>query len=181
MNCALKKTAGGVYVCQRCGRILRVERAKISKVQERLQCRRELAADDMAKANSRATDYASKLVLTDPRMEHGPGNELRKLLAEMDANLKGCDCNAIAAKMNQLGPAGCRERIGELLPEIVASAKKGGLEIPDGFDPLPYVRELVEMAIQRAELLANEVLHDSNLANLPSAGLEDANLDLDAT
>lgn len=157
MNCTLQKIKGKIYVCTNrgCGRMIKIEGAKPSDaIFATLPCAGEPVDEIAPELLARAEQLGALKVDKGNGVLVGPGYELKKLLAEMDGNLKGCNCAAIAAKMNQLGPAGCREKIEELLPEIVKSAKKGGMQVPEGFDPLPVVRALVLEAIRRAEVAA---------------------------
>jgi len=86
-----------------------------------------------------------------------------------------CGCETTRLKMNRLGPEGCRRQLESLAAEVVFNAKKKSVELCED-----AAKALVLEAIRRAELLRNEILHDSNLADLPRAGPEDANLDLNS-
>lgn len=52
---------------------------------------------------------AASLRHTPPIPQHGPGTELKHLLAELKITEKiGCGCNALIVEMNALGVEGCR-------------------------------------------------------------------------
>jgi hypothetical protein len=111
-------------------------------------------------------DSLKKPTRTLPRApQHGPGTELKKLLAELGiTSFKGCDCESKAAQMNRWGVEGCRERFYTLRGWIVEAQEKAGwlatitaaanaatsglaLQI----DPLDVPGSLVRLAIERAE------------------------------
>ncbi len=57
--------------------------------------------------------------------QHGPGTELKALLAELGLHpASGCDCNARAAQMDAWGAAGCREHRDEIIAWLGEQAKR---------------------------------------------------------
>lgn len=82
-----------------------------------------------------------------PKPPSGPGTELKRLLRWLFLGTTlGCGCNAMATKMNQWGPDGCRENMDAILDHMAKEAKKR---------KLPFIRvgarRLVLLAIRRAE------------------------------
>jgi len=155
MKCNLTKIDGVVYACTNsgCGRIIKIERRKKSSLT--FECAGTAVGESPAEeVIELAKKFAACHVILGG-LPIGPGTQLREMLAEMGFHPKGCGCQSTEAKMNGLGADGCREQLDELCAEIVRNARKWGLAIPKGFDPLPYVRQLVEMAIQRAEQAAS--------------------------
>jgi hypothetical protein len=66
----------------------------------------------------------------------GPGTELAKLIAALGLKPKrGCSCKSIELEMNLAGPAGCRQRRGELLAKLRAN-------FDDNYSALDIVRGL---------------------------------------
>lgn len=82
----------------------------------------------------------------EPMAIYGVGSVLRDLLAEIGYTAKGCGCNETAAKMNRLGPVGCRREIDSLSAEIVANAGKQKVEIT-----VEMARFAIEEACRREE------------------------------
>lgn len=78
-----------------------------------------------------------------------PGDAMKELLAEGGYSPNSCGCNSTAAKMNQLGLDGCRHEIDTLADEVVANAKKQGVEITH-----EMARWTIEEACRRAEAAA---------------------------
>lgn len=55
----------------------------------------------------------------------GPGTELKKLLSSMGiTESTGCQCRAVAALMNSLGPEGCLDQISNLVRHLTVQAEK---------------------------------------------------------
>lgn len=97
-----------------------------------------------------------------PAPAHGPGTELKNLLAELGiTSVQGCGCDSKVAMMNRWGVEGCRERFGEIRQWLVNSRGKAswtetiraavsvmasGLHI----DPLDAEGSLVRIAIERS-------------------------------
>lgn len=92
----------------------------------------------------------------------GPGTRLKQLLAEMGVTpAAGCGCDERATRMNEWGPAGCRERRAEIVDWLreewgrlgwLEKAKAAGRALAAGFvHPLDPVGALVDEAIRRAE------------------------------
>jgi len=156
MNCNMKKVEGKVYACanEGCGRTARFDYSAPSKY--KFPCQGTAAGKEVP---SEVAAYARELAALPPAdatLPDGPGTKLRLLLAEAGIVAKNCNCAATETRMNNLGVEGCRTEIESVCAEIVANAKNWGMQIPEGFDPLPYVRQLVEMAIERAEVAEAE-------------------------
>lgn len=64
---------------------------------------------------------------------------------------KKCDCAAIEAKMNQLGPDGCRKEIESLAAAVVKSARKQKVTIT-----IEMARWAIDEAIRRAKATAQQ-------------------------
>jgi len=170
MNCNLSNIDGVVYACTNagCGRVLKIERRKKSSLT--FQCAGTAVGESPAEeVIELAKKFAACHVILGG-LPIGPGTQLREMLAEMGFAPKGCACQTTEAKMNGLGPDGCREQLDALCGEIIRNAKKWGLAIPKGFDPLPYVRELVEMAIERAEQAASAKTDAQDAASRDASG-----------
>ncbi len=98
--------------------------------------------------------YAAKQV--------GPGTELSRLITELGLSaVKGCGCNAVAAKMNKWGVAGCEEHREEILAELrknkahltwLETLKAGVKSLAAGLvlNPLDPAPGLLDEAIRRA-------------------------------
>ena len=95
-------------------------------------------------------------------LTEGPGKELVAIFSEM--GVPSCSaCHDLAQKMNDLGPAGCRENIEQIVSDILPRAtawlqQSGGwvdklkARAPD-FAKKPVLRGYVEKAIERFEAL----------------------------
>lgn len=60
-----------------------------------------------------------------PLVSHGPGTELKKLLAMVGIHASSnCGCNKMADEMNRLGPDWCRENMDVILGSMESEAKK---------------------------------------------------------
>lgn len=100
-----------------------------------------------------------------PAPAHGPGTELKQLLAELGiTGVQGCGCDSKVATMNRWGVEGCRERFGEIRQWLVNSRGKAswaeairaavavvasGIEV----DPFDVEGSLVRIAIERASMV----------------------------
>lgn len=95
--------------------------------------------------------------------QHGPGTELKKLLAELGiTSFKGCDCESKAAQMNRWGVEGCRDRFNTIRGWIDEAQSKAGWAtkiaaaanvVTSGLalqiEPLDIPGSLVRIAIER--------------------------------
>lgn len=62
---------------------------------------------------------------------HGPGTELKKLLAGMGVeSSNGCDCGAMLIKMNSEGAAWCRRNLDLIAGHLEAEGRKRGWKLP---------------------------------------------------
>ena len=71
----------------------------------------------------------ARTVRPPPPPGHGPGTELKALLARLViVASQGCACNSMAAKMDRYGPQWCREHIEEIVDvmEREAARRKAG-------------------------------------------------------
>lgn len=150
MKCNLHKINGTVYACANigCGRILKIERAKPSKVLLpcRGTCPSNVVPDDVS---SLALDIASREVIDLSGPPHGPGAEFRKLAEERGVNQGGCQCKATEARMNRLGPDGCRRDMESLIDEVLKNSRGKVL-----FLSRDMVRWTIEEACRIAEATA---------------------------
>lgn len=99
-----------------------------------------------------------------PKPSGGPGTELHGLLLSLGIRPQGCGCNSLAAKMDSLGVAWCREHRAELVEHLRAEAAKrswwerlraAGLAVVTGvafrIDPADVMGSLLDEACRRAE------------------------------
>lgn len=71
-------------------------------------------------------DKPAKPVLLSPQ---GPGTELKAILKDMGIEMSvTCDCNKKMAEMNDLGSAGCKEKLPEIIAAIQEKKAKWGFE-----------------------------------------------------
>jgi len=74
----------------------------------------------------------------------GPGTELKALLAKWGiVETGGCNCRAMARKMDTWGVDGCEEHMDEILDHMEAEATKRRL-------PIPFRRSLTKLLVNRA-------------------------------
>ncbi|WP_425618024.1 hypothetical protein NA78x_001717 [Anatilimnocola sp. NA78] len=99
-----------------------------------------------------------------PAPDHGPGTELKKLLASVGlTDFSGCGCASKIAQMNRWGVEGCRQHIDQICGWIEEAKRKAGwreqlkaatLATANGLafklDPRDPIRSLVELAIESA-------------------------------
>lgn len=88
---------------------------------------------------------------TPPLPQDGPGTELKNLLASIGITAaKDCSCKAMATKMNQWGPDGCRKNRAVIVQHLEKAAAKRGWAaklLARGF----VLGALVDRAISQAE------------------------------
>lgn len=97
-----------IFVCETCGNPVAVP-TKFAELPVRRHC-----------GKSEPTGRA-----TQPK--DGPGSELKRLIAELGLSpVKGCGCNALAARMNAGGLEWCHVHRGEILDQLAAAASKAG-------------------------------------------------------
>lgn len=102
---------------------------------------------------------------------HGPGTELKALLAELGIQPDGCDCEKRARQMDRWGVDGCRERFGQIVVWLrgeyerrgwVERVKAAALAVVTGLavrlDPRDVIASLVEESLRRAEQKAREAV-----------------------
>lgn len=96
---------------------------------------------------------------------HGPGTELKRILAKLGVNPSpSCDCNAKAKQMDAWGIEGCKQRREDIAKELGDNAPRWGwqdkvkaaaLAVKTGLafriNPLNPFLSLVDMAIKEAE------------------------------
>jgi len=81
-----------------------------------------------------------------PAPTHGPGTELKKLLAKVGiTSTPDCSCNARARTMDERGIAWCEENLDEIVGWLSEEAQKRGLPFVDLAG-----RMLVKRAIKQA-------------------------------
>jgi hypothetical protein len=114
------------------------------------------------------TQYGLTVLSCDPAertIDRGVGYELAKLYKSLGINPpENCTCRALSAKMDALGPAGCRQHETELVTAMEANAEKykwtdtlkaGFKAIGTGLafkiNPLDPLRSCLRMAVQRTE------------------------------
>ena len=123
----------GVATCRLCGRVVRTRFPHI-----RAACR---AAPDYAATNQ---------AIAAATAGHGPGTELKKLLARWGINAAGdCPCNRHAQQMNLWGCDECERRIEEIVGWLRDEAHRRGLPWIDAAGRL-----LVRRAISNARRAA---------------------------
>lgn len=67
----------------------------------------------------------------DGNAPHGPGTELKAMLAEIGINpSSNCSCNANARRMDELGVDGCREHFNEFVQVVRENAERWGWQKP---------------------------------------------------
>jgi hypothetical protein len=126
---------GDVSTCTRCGRRVRTKSGSI-----RAACR---AAADYATTNQRLATASSG---------HGPGTELKRLLAKIGIHAAGdCPCNRHAREMDFLGCDGCEARIEEIVGWLRDEAQRRGLPWIDAAGRL-LVRRAISNARRAAPL-----------------------------
>jgi hypothetical protein len=79
----------------------------------------------------------------EPAPAHGPGTELKRLLAMHGMTPKGCACDARAAEMNRRGPDWCEANIQTIVDWMKEEADRRGLLFWR-----PYARWLVRRAVR---------------------------------
>lgn len=85
-----------------------------------------------------------------PVPAHGPGTELKAMLAELGISPENCNCNARAAQMNRWGAA-CKEHRLEIAAWLKEAATNAVTEFKVD-DPIEAFLPLVDEAIRRAEV-----------------------------
>lgn len=147
MQCRLINVSGSVFACRNkgCGRILKIETRKPSSL--KFRCKGTSTGrdidDDLA---SRAKAIAS-VDVNGVESTRGPGAEFRKTAESFGFTQVGCACAATEARMNRLGPDGCRREIESLIDEVMANARKMAKPMTRGL-----ARHAIEEACRRAEL-----------------------------
>jgi glycosyltransferase involved in cell wall biosynthesis len=116
------------------------------------------------------------------QMDHGPGTELKGLLAGLGVTEKpGCDCKAKAAVMDTWGVAGCLLRFPIIVQWLNEGKERWGWEAKFGaalsaiatglawqlnpFDPIPG---LVRRAIELARTKDENKLHNADVQPVPT-------------
>jgi len=88
----------------------------------------------------------SKITEKPPAPSHGPGTELKALLAMIGIKSSPtCSCNARSAKMDEMGVAWCAENVGVIVGWLQEEANKRRLPFSKF-----AARKLVQTAIARA-------------------------------
>lgn len=78
----------------------------------------------------------------DPAPQPGPGTELKKLLRRFGVvSSPDCRCEAMAARMNALGPDGSAEIIDEIIATMREEATRRGL---------PWIEAAARLLVKRA-------------------------------
>ncbi len=131
---------------------------KVDGLYRCIECGQE-SPDQSAPHRGRCSCYAASLPPRRAR-DDGPGTELKALLKDWLGieSSPTCSCNAMARKMNQLGPEWCESDAGmaEILGVMRAEHAK---RWADGRTRLPWTdlgaKTLVRLACRRAEAKAS--------------------------
>lgn len=75
-----------------------------------------------------AEDYPERQT---PPIAAGPGTDLKRLLSKLGITpTAGCQCNAIARRMDAMGVEGCREHFEQIVDEMTREAIRRGWKFP---------------------------------------------------
>lgn len=85
------------------------------------------AAGDTARAEKlRAMIYSPTVEVYAPAPQHGPGTELKALLASLGLTASGCGCDRYAAQMDVWGVDGCQQRRADIVEHLREQRDKAG-------------------------------------------------------
>jgi len=117
---------------------------------------RLLCSDDLSELEKKDRDeYLGRITAPRPKILVGPGDYLHDAICRWtgEEQIKGCSCLGRIYQMNTWGPAGCRERINEIVEWLAEEANKRGwwryaVAVPGS---RYFIKRMVLGAIKKAE------------------------------